>query len=62
MKCVGVWNEMNSVNQFLSAVTTIHTQKDQSGEYVEICNDCVNAWLLNSSTIGCVQHAYRRKR
>jgi len=61
LKCVGGWNEMNSVNQFLSAVTTIHTQKDQSGDYVDICNDCVNAWLVNSSSIGCVQHAYRRK-
>ena len=39
LKYVGDWNEMNSVNQFLSAVTTIHTQKDQSGEYVNICDD-----------------------
>jgi len=61
LKCVGDWNEMNSVNQFLSAVTTIHTQKDQSGDYVNICVDCVNDWLVNSSSIGCVQHAYRRK-
>ena len=61
MKNAGDWNENNSINQFLSAVTTFHVQNDQSGEYVDVCADCLHEWASNSSSIGCMQYAYRRK-
>ena len=61
MKNVGDWNENNSINQFLSAVTTFHVQNDQSGGYLDVCSDCLREWSSNSSSIGCMQHAYKRK-
>ncbi|XXQ35790.1 Uncharacterized protein PBTT_05723 [Plasmodiophora brassicae] len=51
----GAWNDPNSCNQLLSAVSDLHVARHQSGQYSEPCPACIVAYRDNN--VSCNFHA-----
>ena len=41
MLCSGGWNAPTNVDQFLSAVSAVHSARNQDGPYQDVCTGCV---------------------
>jgi hypothetical protein len=51
----GSWKCPGAVNQFLSAISTLHVTRDQGGQYCEPCSDCIEDYAQRHGT--CRFHA-----
>jgi hypothetical protein len=49
------WKCPGAVNQFLSALSTLHKSRNQGGQYCEPCDDCIAQYAINQKP--CRFHA-----
>ena len=56
VRCDGSWDKgKDAMNQFLSAMSALHNAKDNSGPYVDRCENCAEL-RLEERHRGCIAH------
>lgn len=55
MVSIGTWKCPSAVNQFLSAISTLHVTRNQGSQYCEPCSDCIAEYARCRGT--CRFHA-----
>lgn len=59
IKCDGKWHCNSVIKVFGSAVSRFHVTRDHTGQYFDVCKDCVELKAKDPLSAGCFHHQRR---